>query len=84
MEWVNTMIKNNSFLQDLADKLCGTLPDHLAAIKKDAAKNFRVILQNVLNQLDLVPREEFDAQTKVLARTRKKVDELEARLNDML
>ena len=37
-------------------------------------------LQAQLNKLDLVSREEFDVQTKVLLRTREKLTALEAKL----
>ena len=34
--------------------------------------------------MDLVTREEFDVQIKVLARTREKIDALEKQLEDLL
>lgn len=40
-------------------------------------------LSVLIKQLDLVSREEFDAQTKVLARTREKLENLERRLDDL-
>ncbi len=43
----------------------------------EAASRIRGILENKLRELNLVTREEFDAQTKVLARTREKVEALE-------
>lgn len=65
------------FLNNLNEKLCAALPPGLQSLKKDVEKNFRAVLQNTFNKLDLVTREEFDAQTKVLARTRKKIEALE-------
>lgn len=38
------------------------------------------VLQSALSRMDLVTREEFDAQAAVLQRTRAKVEALEARL----
>ena len=46
-------------------------------------KNFHAVLQGTFNKMDLVTRNEFDTQTKVLARTRKKVEELEARVKEL-
>ncbi|MDR3478120.1 MAG: accessory factor UbiK family protein [Gammaproteobacteria bacterium] len=66
------------FLKDLAERLSNALPENLQAIKKDCEKNMHSILTSAFTKLDLVTREEFDTQTKVLARTRKKVDALEA------
>jgi BMFP domain-containing protein YqiC len=73
----------DTLFQDLAKRLCNALPHQLKEVKQDVEKNFRVILQNAFNKLDLVTREEFDAQTKVLARSRKKIENLEARLKEL-
>ena len=40
-------------------------------------KNLRAAVQAALAKLDLVTREEFDVQTKVLARSRAKIEQLE-------
>ena len=47
---------------------------------RDVEKNMRASLAAWLSKLDLVSREEFDVQAQVLARTREKLQELEARL----
>ncbi|MFA7261129.1 MAG: accessory factor UbiK family protein, partial [Aeromonas bestiarum] len=46
-------------------------------------KKIRQVLQSQLNKLDLVSREEFDVQTKVLLRTREKLTALEAKLTQL-
>lgn len=66
------------FLKDLAERLSQALPENLQAIKQDCEKNMHSILTSAFTKLDLVTREEFDTQTKVLARTRQKVEALEA------
>ncbi len=76
-------IKNKDFLNDLTARLCNALPSHLKEIKKDVEKNFSDILKNTFNKLDLVTRQEFDAQTKVLARSRKKIEALEASIKKL-
>lgn len=43
----------------------------------EATSRIRGIIESKLRELNLVTREEFDAQTKVLARTREKVEALE-------
>jgi BMFP domain-containing protein YqiC len=70
-------MKIPDFLNDLNKKLCDALPPGLQTLKQDLEKNFHAVLINTFNKLDLVTREEFDAQTKVLARTRKKIEALE-------
>lgn len=69
--------------QDLAKRLCNALPIQLKEAKKDVEKNFHTILQTTFNKLDLVTREEFNAQSKVLARSRKKIEALEARILEL-
>ncbi|EQD34224.1 protein containing DUF526, partial [mine drainage metagenome] len=46
----------------------------------DVEKNARALLSSLLAKADLVTREEFDRQTQVLARTREKLNELEAKV----
>lgn len=76
------MIKSN-FLKNLAAQLSDALPSQLAALKGDFEKNCQMVLTKAFNKLDLVTREEFDVQTKVLLRTRKKLEALEAELHLM-
>jgi len=49
----------------------------------DLEKNLRALLQSAFSRLDLVTREEFDVQREVLARTRAKLEALEAKLADL-
>lgn len=65
------------FLKNLASQLCQSFPGHLGTLQKDASKHFHHVLSQAFSKLDLVTREEFDAQTKVLGRTRKKLEELQ-------
>lgn len=73
----------SSFLKDLAKRLSGALPPNVHTMKKDWEKNIHSILTSAFAKLDLVTREEFDTQAKVLARTRKKLDSLENKLKDL-
>jgi BMFP domain-containing protein YqiC len=50
---------------------------------KDVEKNLRLLLGSFFSRLDLVTREEFDIQAKVLARTREKLEALEARVAEL-
>jgi BMFP domain-containing protein YqiC len=50
---------------------------------RDVEKNARALFSSALARLDLVTREEFDVQAKVLARTREKLAGLEARLAEL-
>lgn len=46
----------------------------------DIERNAKALVTGALSRLDLVTREEFDAQARVLARTREKLAALEERL----
>jgi hypothetical protein len=52
-------------------------------LRAEADKNARALLQSALRRLDMVSREEFDAQTEILARTRARVEELEQELENL-
>lgn len=47
---------------------------------KDVEKNMRALMAQGFSKLDLVTREEFDAQAQLLSSTRQKLDELQARV----
>lgn len=72
-----------NFLKNLAEQIAESLPSHLGTLKSDFEKNCQRVLQHSFNKLDLVTREEFDLQSKVLLRTRKKLDEMEAVIKDL-
>ncbi|HSD68941.1 MAG TPA: accessory factor UbiK family protein [Woeseiaceae bacterium] len=67
-------------IEKLARTLAESLPQGLRSVRDDLEKNFRAVLRSGLGKLDLVTREEFDVQEAVLARTREKLQALEARL----
>lgn len=50
---------------------------------KDLERNVKAMLSSTFNKLDLVPREEFDVQAKVLARTRERLEALERRIAEL-
>ena len=51
-----------------------------SGIKGEVDKGMRALVQSGLAKLDVVSREEFDAQTETLKRTRSQVISLEAQL----
>jgi BMFP domain-containing protein YqiC len=66
---------NSQTLDDLAARIGQAIENSPA---KDIQRNVRSMLQSGLSRLDLVTREEFDIQAQVLARTREKIERLEA------
>jgi BMFP domain-containing protein YqiC len=67
-------------LDDLTRRLAGAMPPAAKAMQADMEKNLRAAVQAALARLDLVTREEFDVQTKVLARSRDKIEQLEKQI----
>ena len=70
-------------IENLVRKLVDTVPQGIKSVREDLEQNFRSVLQSGLGKLDLVTREEFEVQEAVLARTREKLDALEATLKDL-
>jgi hypothetical protein len=70
-------------IDDLARRLLERVPPALRAMQQDLEASFRAVLRERLSKLDLVTRDEFDAQTRVLERTRARLEALEARLAAM-
>lgn len=70
-------------IDELARRLAESVPQGLRSVKDDLESNFRSVLSSGLSKLDLVTREEFEVQEAVLARTRKKLEVLEERLQSM-
>ncbi|HEX6633896.1 MAG TPA: accessory factor UbiK family protein [Usitatibacter sp.] len=50
---------------------------------KDLERNFRGLLSSAFARMELVTREEYDAQAQVLARAREKLAALEARIAEL-
>lgn len=76
----NPQFPNPAFINDLVGKLGEILRQSPA---KDIEQNLKAGVTSMLGKLDLVTREEFDVQTEVLARTREKLTQLEARLAEL-
>lgn len=74
-------------VEELLRSLMQGLPPGLASgasgLRDDLENNFRAVLRNNLSKLDLAGREEFDAQRKVLERTRARLEELEKRVAEL-
>lgn len=54
-----------------------------SGIKGEVDKNMRALVQSGLSKLDVVSREEFDAQAEILKRAKAQVTSLEAQLEEL-
>lgn len=70
-------------LDKLSEKLSAVLPSGLKDIKEDAQKNFKSVLESSFAKMNLVTREEFDAQSAVLTRTREQISVLEKQVSEL-
>lgn len=68
---------NTKFIEDLNARIMAFL-NQTPAVELQAG--IKTLVTSSLSRLDLVTREEFDVQAKVLARTREKLSLLEARI----
>ena len=70
----------NSLFEDLSARISEFLA---ASPAKDLEKNLRALLTAAFARLNLATREEFEIQTKALARSREKLAELERRVVEL-
>jgi BMFP domain-containing protein YqiC len=71
---------DNFRIDDIARRLFEGLPEATRTMRRDLESNFRAVLQSSLGKLDLTTREEFEVQSKVLERTRSRIEQLEQRI----
>ena len=68
----------------ILDDLSARISEFLAASPaKDIEKNLQALLSAAFAKLDLATRTELEVQAKVLARSREKLTELEARVAEL-
>lgn len=73
-------MKERLDIEGLLRRLTEDLPASLQAVRADLEAHAGRVLRDGARRLDLVSREEFDAQAQVLARSRALIDALEARV----
>ena len=67
---------DNSFLKDLSDRLVTLLPAE-ESLRDDVRNQIEQTLKKTFASLDLLTREEFDAQVQSLERSKQRIEELE-------
>ena len=67
---------NDNLIRSLGEQLGRFVSD--ARSREDMQQSLNTIVQNVFARLDLVTREQFDAQLETLERTRDQLERLEA------
>ncbi len=70
----------SQWLEDLARRIEQALPDEVKAVHEQGKQHMRTVIQAALADLDWVPREDFEAQVRVLHKLRQQLNALETRL----
>lgn len=71
---------DTKFIDEISSKIKSLIASSPAG---DLEKNLHALLQSGFAKLDLVTREEFDAQTQVLLRAREQLDAMERKLAEL-
>jgi ubiquinone biosynthesis accessory factor UbiK len=74
---------DNFRIDQIAKRLFESVPPAVRSMQQDLESNFRAVLRSSLGKLDLVTRDEFDTQTRVLERTRARLEQLEAQVKEL-
>lgn len=70
-------------IENITERIGALLPADLSALRGEFKTNVKALLEASLTRMDLVTREEFDAQSTLLRRTREKLDRLEMHLTEL-
>ncbi|KMM95878.1 accessory factor UbiK family protein [Pseudomonas lundensis] len=77
------MLAPKDFLDALSGQAARLFNGDTALSRNEIESQFKALLQSGFSKLDLVSREEFDSQMVVLARTRARLETLEAKVAEM-
>lgn len=70
----------NPNFENLFKQFTESLPSGMLELHRDLEKNLRLGMEAAFKQMNLVTREEFEVQSAVLARTRTRLEVLEAQV----
>ncbi len=77
------MNRQENLVNRILDLMAERLPDGVAELGQDLRVHLTASVKDALGKMDLVTREEFDIQTRVLARTRQRLETLEQQLLEL-
>lgn len=72
---------NPKKIEEVAKQLSESLPNGLKQFAGEFEERTKQVLQNQLQKLDVVSREEFEVQQHVLIKTREKLEALQAQVD---
>jgi BMFP domain-containing protein YqiC len=71
----------NDRIETFLQQAKSLLPD--GSLSADIEKNLKALAQSTFSKMEMVSRDEFEAQKAVLQRTREKLDQLEQELAEL-
>jgi len=71
------MLNPQQLLGAIQEQVNQVFPEFGKAAQEELSANIKLAVNGVMNKLDLVSRDEFEAQQAVLARTRELLEKLE-------
>ena len=77
------MLAPKALLDALSDQASRLFSGDTAQPRSELESQFKALLQSGFSKLELVSREEFDSQMVVLARTRARLEAMEAKVEEM-
>jgi len=77
------VLNPQELLNVIQEQVSQVLPDATKSAQEDMASHIKMLVSGVISKLDLVSRDEFDAQQAVLERTRTRLEQLEKDFADL-
>ena len=77
------MNRQENLVNRILEMVQDRLPQDIGELGQDLRHNLSSVIKESLSRMDLVTREEFDIQTKVLARTRQRLEDLEKQVSEL-
>lgn len=77
------MLSPQELFAVIQEQVSQVLPEASKNAQEELSGNMKLVLSGVINKLDLVSRDEFEAQQAVLARTREKLEQLEKDFSEL-
>ena len=71
------------FIDELSRKLGESMPPGVTQAKEELENQFRTVLTGAFEKMNLVGREEYEAQCASLAEARAKLEALESRMDKL-
>lgn len=77
------MNRQENLVNHILELLSDRLPEGVAELGQDLRHNLSAVIKESLGRMDLVTRQEFDVQSRVLARTRQRLEQLEQQVKQL-